>query len=50
MAGFEDRISDLEALLGSSAGIDPLEDRFRVGAIAAYRDILNISVEETLDE
>jgi len=50
MEGFEQRIRDLESQLGASAGVDPLEDRFRVGAIAAYRDILDITVEETRND
>lgn len=48
--GFKQRIQELEILLGKSAGIDPLEDRFKVGAIAAYHDLIYISVEETQDE
>lgn len=47
---FRQRIADIEAELGASAGVDPLADRFKVGAIAAYRDILDVSIEETLDE
>lgn len=32
--------------LASSAGIDPLSDRYNVGAIAAYQDILDIELDE----
>lgn len=40
------RISALEGELGTQAGLDPLHDRFRVGAINAYRDLVNITFEE----
>ncbi len=49
MDGFRQRIIELKEQLAASAGIDASEDRFRVGAIAAYSDILNISVEELDD-
>ena len=50
MHGFRERIRELEQMLGASAGVDPLQDRFTVGAISAYSDILNIDVEETLND
>lgn len=39
------RIRDLQDVLGTSAGIDPLQDRHLVGGIAAYNDLLNIEYE-----
>ena len=50
MSGFRERIRELEIQLGGSAGVDPLQDRYVVGAISAYTDILNIDVEETLND
>jgi len=35
-------LEELEAL----AGVDPQQDRFRVGYLAAVNDILNIDIEE----
>lgn len=40
------RVRELQDELGNSAGVDPLFDRFKVGAINAYKDVLNISIEE----
>jgi len=40
------RIKEVQDLLGTSAGLDPLQDRMYVGAINAYRDILEIEYEE----
>lgn len=40
------RISVLEEKLGNVAGIDPLEDRYTAGAIAGYKDLLNIQFDE----
>lgn len=50
MDGFRQRIAQLETILGTRAGLDPLEDRYTVGAIAAYHDLLYIEFEETQDE
>lgn len=50
MEGFRQNISDLKDELAQSAGIDPLSDRFKSGAIQAYNDILNITIEEIEDE
>ena len=50
MAGFRERIRELEAILSVQAGIDPLEDRYKTGAIAAYHDLLYIEFEESQDE
>ena len=38
-------IEGLQAELGQSAGIDPLDDRRKTGAIQAYKDILDIEYE-----
>jgi hypothetical protein len=37
-----ENIKGLELELGLSAGIDPLSDRTKVGAIRAYRDVLEM--------
>lgn len=47
MKGFADNIRELEILLGLSAGNDALMDRFRSGAIHAYKDILDIQFQTT---
>ena len=39
------RISDLRAMLGDSAGVNPVQDSNFVGAIQAYKDIVNIEYE-----
>lgn len=43
----QDRIYDLEHELGETAGLDLRSDAMRVGAIRAFRDILEIDYEET---
>lgn len=43
---FRKRRDHLIAELALSAGIDPLEDRVRVGAIKAYNDFLDIEYAE----
>lgn len=50
MDGFRERIEAMKEQLAQSAGIDPLTDRWTAGAIQAYSDILNITVDEVLDE
>lgn len=40
------RVEGLKAELAGSAGLDPLFDRFRAGAIQAFTDVLNTSYEE----
>lgn len=53
MDGFRQIIANLKDELAYSAGIDPLADRFKSGAIQAYNDILNTSfddVEENISE
>ena len=39
------RINDLQAMLGDSAGVNPVQDSNFVGAIQAYKDIVNIEYE-----
>lgn len=39
------RVSDLQEMLGQSAGENPLQDSKFVGAIQAYRDMLRIEYE-----
>lgn len=39
------RIEDLRAMLGDSAGVNPVQDSQFVGAIQAYKDIVNIEYE-----
>jgi hypothetical protein len=39
------RIDDLRAMLGDSAGVNPVQDSQFVGAIQAYKDIVNIEYE-----
>jgi hypothetical protein len=39
------RINDLRAMLGDSAGVNPVQDSQFVGAIQAYKDIVNIEYE-----
>lgn len=45
----KERIVYLQEQLSVQAGIDPNEDRFKAGAIAGYRDLLEINFEETPD-
>jgi hypothetical protein len=39
------RIDDLRGMLGDSAGVNPVQDSQFVGAIQAYKDIVNIDYE-----
>lgn len=41
-----DRIEGLKGELAGDAGKDPLVDRWRVGAISAFNDILNFYYDE----
>jgi hypothetical protein len=41
-----ERIQNIRADLGNTAGLDPIGDRYRAGAIQAYMDILNIDFDE----
>jgi len=40
------RIDDAKEILAATAGTDQLNDRFYVGMIRAFREILEISYEE----
>ncbi len=40
------RIQDMYEMLGSSAGLDPGQDREFVGAIKAYKDMITIEYTE----
>ena len=40
------RIADLQEILGDSAGLNPREDVVLVGAIKAYKDMINIEYED----
>lgn len=42
----KERIAGIQEELGSTAGIEPLSDRWKSGAISAYNDILNIDYNE----
>lgn len=39
------RIQNLYEVLGTSAGLDPLQDREFVGAIKAYKDMLEVDFD-----
>lgn len=41
-----DRIQRIREDLGNTAGIDPLMDRYKAGAINAYSDMINIEYDE----
>jgi hypothetical protein len=47
MEEFKRRQQGLKDELTTSAGIDPASDRYKVGAIAAYEDLLNIDLDIT---
>lgn len=40
------RIQDIQEILSENAGISPVQDREYVGAIKAYKDMINIEYEE----
>lgn len=42
----DERVEDTKELLASSAGLNPEQDSFLRGFIAAYREIRNFTVEE----
>lgn len=50
MEGFRQRIRAVEEELGQIAGVEPSNDRFKVGAIAGYLDILNVSFDEVSND
>lgn len=45
-AGMLDRINDAAKELAGSAGIDPLEDRFKCGMIRAFQEVMSIEYDE----
>lgn len=40
------RIFDLQEILSDQAGVNPVQDREYVGAIKAYKDMVNIEYDE----
>ncbi len=40
------RIADIQEILSEQAGANPIQDREFVGAIKAYKDMVNIEYEE----
>lgn len=44
------RISDLQEMLGESAGVDPRQDAVYVGAIKAYKDLITIEFDADEEE
>lgn len=46
----QDRIDGLQEELGVQAGVDPLQDRSKVGAIAALKDILAITIDDISED
>lgn len=42
----EQRIADAQEILGNTAGEDPLNDRFLVGMIRAFRELQEISYDD----
>jgi hypothetical protein len=47
---FKIRQQSLKDQLATSAGLDPLADRWKAGAIAAYEDVLNIDMDGEAQE
>jgi hypothetical protein len=45
-----ERIRETERILGTTAGMDTSEDRYRVGTIQAYKNLLEIDWEDLSDE
>jgi len=45
LAELRGRQQALRDELATSAGVDPLADRYRVGVIAAYEDMLSIELD-----
>jgi len=50
MARIQERIRNLEQLLGAQAGLDSLEDRRMAGMIVAYKTLLEMDYSEAVDE
>jgi hypothetical protein len=45
-----ERIRETERELGATAGVDAAGDRYRVGTIQAYKNLLDIDFEDLSDE
>lgn len=45
-----ERVKDAKDILGMSAGIDPISDNFYRGFIAAYEEMQEFKVGETVDD
>ena len=48
MSQLKERVESMTTILKDSAGLDPLQDRFYSGYIAAFNDLIHIDVEEDL--
>lgn len=46
MLGLRERAEELLEKLKFNAGLDPLQDRYTAGYLAAFGDIINTSYEE----
>lgn len=46
----ENMILGLEQELGMQAGLDPLSDRFKAGAIQGFRDVLDVGIQEVVTQ
>lgn len=46
----QQRIAEAKEILGHSAGSDPLSDRYLVGLIAAYNEVQEFRVEDTVND
>lgn len=46
-AAFTEREFNILQDLGTSAGLDPQEDRYKVGYISALRDFYQVDLEDT---
>ena len=44
------RVKSIQEVLGDTAGETPMQDRFLVGTIQAYKDVLLMEFEEDDDE
>lgn len=44
------RIAEAKEILATSAGSDPLNDRYLVGLIAAYTELQDFRVEDVVDD
>lgn len=44
------RIKEESHTLANTAGLEPLNDRLKVGYIAAFNDVLNITFDEVIND